>query len=84
MAQQNVRERLDAAFGDQAGMVVGLVEAWQRRPTVDDCERLGREVTTLKGMHQNPFSRILIVAIAATMGSALGAYVGLGWLFSII
>jgi len=26
MAQQNVRERLDAAFGDQAGMVVGLVD----------------------------------------------------------
>jgi pheromone shutdown-related protein TraB len=68
----------------QAGMVVGLVEAWQRRPTVDDCERLGREVTTFKGMHQNPFSRILIVAMAATAGSALGAYVGLGWLFSLI
>lgn len=26
MAQQNVRERLDAAFGDRAGMVVGLVD----------------------------------------------------------
>jgi two-component system sensor histidine kinase AlgZ len=26
MAQQNVRERLEATFGDQAGMVVGLVD----------------------------------------------------------
>ena len=26
MAQQNVRERLDAAFGDAAGMVVGRVD----------------------------------------------------------
>ena len=26
MAQQNVRERLGAAFGDEAGMVVGRVD----------------------------------------------------------
>jgi hypothetical protein len=26
MAQNNVRERLDAAFGDAAGMVVGRVD----------------------------------------------------------
>ena len=26
MAQDNVRERLDAAFGDAAGMVVGQVD----------------------------------------------------------
>jgi pheromone shutdown-related protein TraB len=61
-----------------AGMVVGLVEAWLRKPTVEDCEKLGKEVTTLKGMYNNPFSRILIVAIAATFGSALGAYAGAG------
>jgi pheromone shutdown-related protein TraB len=67
-----------------AGMVVGLVEAWLRKPTVEDCEKLGREVTTLKAMHANPFSRILIVAVAATIGSALGAYIGATWVLTLL
>ncbi|MEM9696494.1 MAG: TraB/GumN family protein, partial [Myxococcota bacterium] len=49
-----------------AGMVVGLVEAWLRKPTVEDCERLSEDATTLEGMRRNPFTRILIVAVAAT------------------
>ncbi|HHH30861.1 MAG TPA: TraB/GumN family protein, partial [Polyangiaceae bacterium] len=49
-----------------AGIPVGLVEAWLRKPTVEDCERLGKEVNTWRGLRDNPFSRILIVAIAAT------------------
>ena len=67
-----------------AGMVVGLVEAWLRKPTVQDCEKLGTEVTTWAGMRKNAFSRILIVAIAANVGSMLGAYVGFGWLVALL
>lgn len=59
-----------------AGMVVGLLEAWLRKPTVEDCERLKDDMLTFKGMYHNPFSRVLIVAVAATLGSALGAWVG--------
>lgn len=59
-----------------AGMVVGLLEAWLRRPTVEDCERLKDDMLTFKGMYKNPFSRVLIVAVAATLGSAIGAWVG--------
>lgn len=59
-----------------AGMVVGLVEAWLRKPTVEDCERLNRDMLTWRGMFKNPFSRVLIVAVAATIGSALGAWIG--------
>ncbi|MEE2756736.1 MAG: TraB/GumN family protein [Myxococcota bacterium] len=60
-----------------AGMVVGLVEAWLRKPTVEDAEKLGSDVTTLRGMYRNPFSRVLIVATLATLGSALGAWIGM-------
>jgi len=67
-----------------AGIPVGLVEAFLRRPTVEDCERLAEDTTTFAGMRKNPLSRILIVAIAATLGSALGAYVGFGWVASLI
>ena len=67
-----------------AGMFVGLVEAWLRRPTVEDCERLGKEVTTWDGMKKNPFSRILIIAIAANLGSMLGAYAGATWVLTLL
>lgn len=67
-----------------AGMVVGLVEAWLRKPTVEDCEKLGKEVTTFKGMYRNPFSRVLIVAAAATLGSALGAYIAAPWVLALL
>lgn len=67
-----------------AGMVVGLVEALLRKPTVEDAERLGTEVNTFAGMRKNPFSRILLVFVAAQIGSALGAYIGLGWVLSLL
>lgn len=67
-----------------AGMVVGLVEALLRKPTVEDAEQLGKEVNTFAGMRKNPFSRILLVFIAAQIGSALGAYIGLGWVLSLL
>lgn len=67
-----------------AGMVVGLVEAYLRRPTVEDCERLSSDMTSWAGMKKNPLSHILIVAIAATLGSALGAYIGFGWVLSLL
>lgn len=68
-----------------AGMVVGLLEAWLRKPTVQDCERLNEDVLTLKGIYRNPFSRVLLVAAMATLGSALGAWIGaawVGWVFN--
>lgn len=65
-----------------AGMVVGLLEAWLRKPTVEDCERLPDDMLSLRGMYRNPFSRVLLVAIAATLGSALGAWVGGTWVLT--
>jgi pheromone shutdown-related protein TraB len=65
-----------------AGMVVGIVEAWLRKPKVEDAEKLGEDVTTIRGMYSNPFSRVLLVALFATLGSALGAWVGMGWVMS--
>ncbi len=66
-----------------AGMVVGLVEAWLRKPTVADCERLNQDVLTLRGLYRNRFSRVLLVAALATLGSALGAWVGATWVVTL-
>ena len=66
-----------------AGIVLGLLEAWLRKPTVADCEDI-QNIHTLKGFYKNAFTHILVVCLLTTIGSALGAYVGIGWLVSII
>ncbi len=66
-----------------AGIVLGLLEAWLRKPTVEDCEDLPN-VHTLKGFYKNSFTHVLIVCVLTTFGSALGAWIGIGWLIKII
>ncbi len=67
-----------------AGVVVGLVEAWLRKPTVEDCERINEDVQSLRGIYRNQFTRVLLVAVMATLGSALGAWVGIGWVLVLV
>ena len=65
-------------------MVVGVVEAWLRRPTVLDCERLPDDVTTLKGFWKNPVSRTMLVAILSGLGTAIGMWVGAAWIATLL
>lgn len=64
-----------------AGMAVGLTEAWLRKPTVEDAERINDDVKDIGGVYRNPFTRVLFVAVLANLGSALGAYAALVWLW---
>lgn len=66
------------------GMVVGVVEAWRRRPSVSDCERLPDDIQTLRGFWRNPVTRILLIAVASGLGTAAGFWVGVGWVASIL
>jgi pheromone shutdown-related protein TraB len=66
-----------------AGMVAALVEAWLRKPNVADCEGLN-QVLTLKDWYANRFTRVLLVGLGATVGSALGAYIGLAWVVKLL
>lgn len=70
---------LNPALG--AGMAVGLTEAWLRKPTVADCERIPDDVKSVKGVYKNPFTRTLLVAFMSNLGSALGAWGALFWLW---
>jgi pheromone shutdown-related protein TraB len=67
-----------------AGMVVGLLEAWLRKPTVSDAERINEDVQSLRGFYRNPFTRVLLVAFMSTVGSALGAWVGATWVVTLL
>jgi pheromone shutdown-related protein TraB len=66
------------------GMVVGVVEAWRRKPSVSDCERLPDDVQSLKGFWRNPVTRILLIAVASGIGTAVGFWVGVGWVASLL
>ncbi len=66
-----------------AGIVLGLLEAWLRKPTVADCEDLPN-VHTLKDFYRNSFTHVLIVCVLTTFGSAAGAWIGIGWLVKIL
>jgi len=67
-----------------AGMVVGMLEAWLRKPTVLDAERINDDVQSLRGIYRNPFTRVLLVAVMATLGSAVGAWIGLSWVLALL
>jgi pheromone shutdown-related protein TraB len=66
------------------GMVVGVVEAWSRKPSVADCERLPEDIQSFRGFWRNPVTRILIVAVASGIGTAVGFWVGIGWVASLL
>jgi pheromone shutdown protein TraB len=67
-----------------AGMFSGLVEAWLRKPTVEDCEGVGDAVASVKGMYRNRFTRVLLVFVATNIGSSLGAWVGGIWVVKLL
>lgn len=58
-----------------AGMVVAAVETYLRKPQVGDFNRLRSDTTTLKGWWHNQVTRILLIFILSTLGSAIGTYV---------
>lgn len=66
-----------------AGIVLGLLEAWLRKPTVADCEDI-QNIHSLREFYRNSFTHVLVVCLLTTFGSALGAWIGIGWLIKII
>jgi pheromone shutdown-related protein TraB len=62
----------------RTAVVVGIVEAWRRKPSVQDCERLSDDVQTLKGFWRNPVTRLLLVAVFSALGALVGFAVGVG------
>ncbi|MEZ4367322.1 MAG: TraB/GumN family protein [Kofleriaceae bacterium] len=66
------------------GMVVGVVEAWRRRPGVRDCEQLPEDIQTFRGFRRNPVTRILLIAVLSGLGTAVGFWVGVAWVATLI
>ncbi|MFP4330665.1 MAG: TraB/GumN family protein [Alkalispirochaetaceae bacterium] len=63
------------------GLVTGLLESIFRKPRVADLEALPEDILSLKGFFTNRFTHILIVFFFSTIGSAIGTFVALPFLF---
>ena len=58
-----------------AGMVTGAIELFLRKPEVGDFHSLRSDTTHLKGWWKNRVTRVLLVFLFSTLGSAIGTYV---------
>ena len=58
-----------------AGMVVGLVESYLRKPKVRDFERLREDIASLPMWWKNGVVRVLLIFFFANVGSVIGTYV---------
>ncbi len=63
-----------------AGWVSGLVQAWVKKPRVEDFEELPKAIASIKGFWTNPVSRVLLVVALSNVGSSLGTFISGGWI----
>ena len=58
-----------------AGMVTAAVEMFLRKPKVADFGDLRQDVTHFRGWWRNRVTRVLLVFVLSTLGSAVGTYI---------
>ena len=63
------------------GFVSGLLEAVLRKPRVVDFEHLQDDIASVRGFYRNRITRILLVFFFTTIGSAIGTFIALPFLF---
>jgi pheromone shutdown-related protein TraB len=63
------------------GFVAGFLEAVLRKPRVVDFENLHDDITSLRGFYRNRITHVLLVFFFTSLGSAIGTFVALPFLF---
>ena len=66
------------------GIVAGLVQAVVRKPRVVDFEHLAQDITSVRGILRNRVTHVLVVFLLSSVGSAIGTFVGLSFLTSLL
>lgn len=64
------------------GMITAAIETWLRKPEVGDFSRLREDTSRLSGWWRNRVSRILLIFLCSSLGSAAGTYVAGFLIFS--
>ena len=63
-----------------SGLFAGIVEAWIKKPTVEDLQKVPEDVFRFKGYYQNRFLKVLTVVILANIGSSIGTIFAGGYI----
>ena len=63
-----------------AGFVTGLVQAFIAPPQVKDMEHVAEDISVISGWWKNRLTRVLLVFLFSSLGSAIGTMVAFGWL----
>ncbi|MDF1580689.1 MAG: TraB/GumN family protein [Desulfuromonadales bacterium] len=63
-----------------AGMVAGLAQAFFAAPKVRDLEKVSEDIVKLSGWWTNRTTRVLLVFLFSSFGSAIGTFVAFGWI----
>lgn len=62
------------------GWFAGLTEAYIRRPTVEDFEKLPESIMTVKGFWKNHVTRILLIVALSNVGAMAGGFISGFWI----
>ncbi|MGL4982514.1 MAG: TraB/GumN family protein [Treponemataceae bacterium] len=66
------------------GMITGVVQAWVKKPKVEDMENLVDDISSLKGLYRNRIAHVLLILIFSTIGGAIGNFIAVPALFGSI
>jgi pheromone shutdown-related protein TraB len=66
------------------GLIAALVEAWASKPQVRDFENLSEDILSIRGFYRNKITRVLLVFFFASLGGAIGNFVSLPIIGSIV
>ncbi|MDR1315449.1 MAG: TraB/GumN family protein [Spirochaetales bacterium] len=69
---------LNPAIG--VGMLTGLLEAYLRKPRVEDFENLHTDIASIKGFFRNRFTHVLLVFLFSSLGGMAGNFIALPYL----
>lgn len=64
------------------GLFAAVIEAYFRKPTVQDAENLADDVTSFKGFYRNRITHILLVFFLSSIGGMIGNFIALPILVS--
>ena len=66
------------------GFVSGFLEAVFRKPRVRDFEAIQDDIASFRGFFRNRITRILLVFAFSTIGSAIGTFIGIPYLTTLL
>lgn len=66
------------------GIFSGLIELALRKPRVTDFESLPRDLLSVRGFFKNRITHILLVFFFSSLGSAIGTFIGIPYLTSLL